>query len=140
MAKSLKNLIRVHKYHVDEKRRILGALFDELNALEQRRNDLDYQVEEEKRIAREAPMETMFSYGSFHKKAMQMREEMTQQIDLKMHEVEEAQDAVNEAFRELKVYEQAEKNRIEREKAEQTRKENIEMDEIAMTLHRRRDL
>jgi len=133
MAKSLKNLIRVHKY------RALGVLFDVLNALEQKMRDLEHQVEEEKRIAREAPIETMFSYGNFHKKAMVIRDTLQAEIAAKQAEIEEAQEAVNEAFRELKVYEQAEQNRIDREKEEQTRKENIEMDEIAMTLHRRRD-
>jgi len=105
MAKSLKNLIRVHKYIVDDKRRALGALFDVLNALEQKMRDLEHQVAEEKRIAREAPIETMFSYGNFHKKAMIIRDTLQDEIAAKQAEIEAAQEAVNEAFRELKVYE-----------------------------------
>ncbi len=137
MGKTLANLIRLHKYRVDEKRRALGLLYGELHELEQKLKDLLDQVEQEKEIARSAPDQAMFSYGRFHQRAMGIREEIKAAIAAKEQEVEAAREEVNEAFRELKVYEEAEKNRIKREEDERTRKENIEMDEIAMNLFRR---
>ncbi len=137
MGKTLANLIRLHKYRVDEKRRILGQLYGELHDLEQKLQDLENQLIEEQQIAKSAPDQALFSYGRFHQRAMGIREQLQQVIAAKEQEVEIARDDVNEAFRELKVYEEAEKNRIKREEEERTRKENIEMDEIAMNLHRR---
>jgi flagellar export protein FliJ len=137
MGKTLANLIRLHKYRVDEKRRILGVLYGELHDLEQKRVDLKNQLIEEQKIAKASPDQALFAYGRFHQRAMEIREQIEQTIADKEREVEAARDDVNEAFRELKVYEEAEKNRIKREKEELNRKENIEMDEIAMNLHRR---
>lgn len=137
MGKTLANLIRLHKYRVDEKRRVLGQLYNELHELEQKLQDLENQLLEEQRIAKSAPEQALFAYGRFHQRAMSIREEIQQAIADKEREVEAARDDVNEAFRELKVYEEAEKNRIRKEKEERTRKENSEMDEIAMNLHRR---
>lgn len=138
MGKTLANLIRLHKYRVDEKRRVLGQLYGELHDLEQKLEDLENQLIEEQKIAKSAPDQALFSYGRFHQRAMGIREQLQQTIAAKEQEVEIARDDVNEAFRELKVYEEAEKNRIKREEEERTRKENIEMDEIAMNLHRRK--
>jgi len=137
MGKTLANLIRLNKYNVDEKRRVLGVLYNELADLEQKLADLEQQVIDEQEIARASPEQALFAYGRFHQRAMEIREQLWGAIRAKEQEVEVARDEVNEAFRELKVYEEAEKNRIQKEKDEQTRKENIEMDEIAMNLHRR---
>lgn len=138
MGKSLETLIRLSKYRVDEKRRILGALYSELADLEQKLADLEQQVLEEQKLAKTSPDAAMFSYGLFHKRAMGIREEIQGQIAAKEQEVELAREEVNEAFRELKVYEEAEKNRLAKELAEAKRKENIEMDEIGQNLHRRK--
>jgi flagellar protein FliJ len=140
MSKTLANLIRLHKYRVDEKRRILGVLYGELADLEQRLRDLKNQIIEEQRIAKEAPDQALFSYGRFHQRAMGIRESIQNAIAAKENEVEIAREDVNEAFRELKIYEEAEKNRIKKETEERTRKENIEMDEIAQNLFRHRDV
>ena len=137
MGKTLENLIRLHKYQVDEKRRVLGALYGELNDLEQKLKDLYAQIAHEQEIAQSSPEQAMFSYGRFHQRAMLIRDELVEAIQAKEAEVEAAREDVNEAFRELKVYEQAEKNRKQREEDERTRKENIEMDEIAMNLYRK---
>ncbi|WP_135075976.1 flagellar export protein FliJ [Terasakiella sp. SH-1] len=136
MGKTLANLIRLHKYNVDEKRRVLGLLYGELHAMEQRLQDLEDQIVREKEIAASSPEQAMFSYGRFHERAMSIREEINAAMAAKEEEIDAAREEVNEAFRELKIYEEAEKNRIQREKDEQTRKENIEMDEIAMNLYR----
>jgi flagellar protein FliJ len=137
MGKTLTNLIRLHKYRVDEKRRVLGVLYGELHDLEQKLKDLFAQLVEEQRIASEAPDQALFAYGRFHQRAMLIRDELTEAIQAKEEEVEMAREEVNEAFQELKVYEEAEKNRLKREEDERNRKENIEMDEIAMNLYRR---
>ncbi|MDV7338998.1 flagellar export protein FliJ [Terasakiella sp. A23] len=137
MGKTLENLIRLHKYRVDEKRRTLGVLFGELNDLEQKLKDLYAQIANEQEIAQSSPEQAMFSYGRFHQRAMLIRDEIVQAIAAKEEEVNAAREEVNEAFRELKVYEEAEKKRKKKEDEERQRKENIEMDEIAMNLHRR---
>ncbi|WP_417783176.1 flagellar export protein FliJ [Terasakiella pusilla] len=136
MGKTLENLIRLHKYRVDEKRRVLGLLYGELNDLEQKLKDLYAQIANEQQIAQSMPEQAMFSYGRFHQRAMLIRDEIVQAIAQKEQEVEAARDEVNTAFQELKVYEEAEKNRKKREADERQRKENIEMDEIAMNLYR----
>ena len=138
MGKTLANLIRLHKYRVDEKRRVLGELYGQLGDLEQKLKDLETQLVEEQRVANQSPENVMFAYGRFHQRAMLIRDEIIEAIAAKEKEVEAARDDVNEAFRELKVYEQAEKNRIKREEEERTRRENIEMDEIAMNLFRQK--
>jgi hypothetical protein len=49
-----------------------------------------------------------------------------------------AEDAVTDAYRELKKFEVAEANRLAREKAEQDRKDRIRLDEIAEVAHQRK--
>lgn len=137
MGKTLANLIRLHKFNVDEKRRVLGVLYGELHDLETKLKNLQDQVVEEQRIAQSSPDQAMFAYGRFHQRAMLIRDEIVLAIQAKEEEVEAARLEVNEAFQELKVYEEAENNRLKREAEEQKRKENIEMDEIAMNLYRR---
>lgn len=137
MGKTLDNLIQLHKYRVDEKRRVLGQLYGELNDLEQKLKDLYAQIANEQQISQSMPEQAMFSYGRFHQRAMLIRDEIVQAIAQKEQEVEAARDEVNAAFQELKVYEEAEKNRKQREADERQRKENIEMDEIAMNLYRK---
>lgn len=137
MSKTLANLIRLHKFNVDEKRRVLGVLYGELSDLETKLKNLQHQVVEEQRIAQSSPEQAMFAYGRFHQRAMLIRDEIVLAIQKKEEEVEAARAEVNEAFQELKVYEEAEKNRKRREEEERNRRENAEMDEIAMNLYRR---
>jgi len=137
MGKTLDNLIRLHKYTVDEKRRVLGLLYGELHDLEEKLKNLFAQLIEEQKIAQSSESQAMFAYGRFHQRAMLIRDELVDAIAAKEVEVEAAREEVNEAFRELKVYEEAEKARLKKEEEERNRKENIEMDEISMTLYRR---
>ncbi len=52
-------------------------------------------------------------------------------------EIEQQREALAEAYRELKVLEEVKKNWLKAEQAEEARREQIDLDEIAQNLHRR---
>lgn len=137
MAKTLKNLLRLHKWRVDEKQRELGERLRELGELEQMAQDLEDQLIREQKIAAESPNEAGFTYGRFAQFAIQKREQIAAATRQKEQEVDIAREAMGEAFKELKVYEQAQKIRDEKEQAERDRKEQEILDEIGQNLYRR---
>jgi len=137
-AKSLASLIRVGKWTVDEKRRALAALYAREEEVVAAIRAMDEQLEAERQAAAADATGAGFTFSQFYDRHMQRRAALVRQRDALRDEIELARDDLSEAYRQLKSYEQAEKQRLQRERAEADRKEQIELDEIGQTLHRRR--
>lgn len=128
--KSLKNLIRMQKNIVDEKRRELVRFQEEADYLRQAAQKLEEEILSEQQAARDN-FEASFAYANYHKAAMKRRDRLFQAIRAADHSVELAAEAMREAFQELKRFEIAEAERLAREMAERKRKESIMLDETA---------
>lgn len=139
MAKSLKPLIRFTKFNVDEKRRMLTALQNREDQIiaEIHRNEL--QLKAEQQLAAQDVAGIGYLYGAYHKAWMQRQEMVHQALAAVRAEIETARDELSEAYRELKTYEVTQQNREKRAKEEADRKEQIFLDEVGATLHRRKE-
>ncbi len=138
MAKNeLKTLIRVHKFELDEKQRKLGNLLRFEQALLNRKVLLAERFKQEEEAANISPVAalTFGAYVDWHvdenKRVDRALEENRQEIILMREEI-------MEAYQELKTLEITQENREKRELAELERKMNAILDEIGLTLHRRK--
>jgi len=140
MAKGLKSLVRLSEWNVDEKRRELATVLDEMAAAEQARVDLETEVLREQASAQDSPHEAGLYYGNYADNVINRREQIRQQIVSIETRVVEAREALNEAYREQKKYETVEKNRVEHEAKELAQKEQQILDELGLQNHSQKRL
>lgn len=138
MAKGLKGVIRLHKWTVDEKRRALGAL------MRQEEEILHYQQVLQEELAREqalARTDVTFAmaFGRYLPRYCARRDTLAKALVDIRRRIEAARQDLADAFLDLKTFEITQANRDLQEKRERDRKEQDMMDEIGLTLHRRRE-
>lgn len=138
MAKNLKGLIRLHQWMVDEKRRKLGDLLKMLAELEEQSRQLETEVVEEQKAATNAPETAGFLYGNYARRVIERRERLAQSIASMETQIAAAREELNGAYRELKKFQVAQDVRDRREALEAARREQGVLDEIGLTMHRRR--
>ncbi|WP_339714409.1 hypothetical protein [uncultured Sneathiella sp.] len=135
--KSLQNLIRVHKWKLDEKRRELADFEEMREGFLARLHKLDEELQQEIEVADKDP-ELGFAFASYAAAAKIQREN----IYISIKDVEEKIAALNEevaeCFQELKKYEIALEARMTREKYSRDRAEQTAIDDMAIELHRRK--
>lgn len=139
MAKSsLKTLIRLHKFDVDEKRRVLVALQtreDQIIAELERGVEM---LAREQQVAAADSTEAGFIYGAFAHRWIDTRDQLTRMLEAVRAEIVQARDALADAFSQLKTFEISQRERERKEKAVADKKEQIFLDEIGLNQHRRR--
>lgn len=135
---ALDSMVRVHRWMLDEKRRKLvelerfvGRIRDELDALDQ-------QIAQERETANRSPYESLAAYAAFHAASKERRSRLATTVENLENEVEAAREEVNEAFRELKGYESARERAVQRQRDEQSRRDQLSLDETAIGIYRRR--
>lgn len=133
--KGLESMIRLQKWHVDEKRRQVGEMEGLLIDLKGRAKALEDEILREQDIAAEAPLAS--SYGFYAQAAIQRRETIQKSIAEIVAKIEIARDELSELFQEMKRYEIAHDRRLD-ERAYKARKiEQAELDEIGLDRYRR---
>jgi len=140
LAANIKNLIRLHEWNVDEKRRKLGELLRLQGELEDQMKQLEADLIEQQKAAAADPTLAGLTYGAFAKQVIQRRENLQDSIDQMEFVIGHAQDELSDAYQELKKYETVESNRQRRFEREQNRREQIMLDEIALNQHRRKKI
>ena len=138
MAKDLKNLIRLHEWQVDEKRRKVGTLLSLVADLELQARRLEDELVAEQAAAAADPAEAGFFYGIYAETVIERRQRIAYSIAKAEEEIAAAQDELREAYRELKKYEIAQENRSKREAYEQARKEQAFLDDIGLQSFRQK--
>lgn len=138
MTKGLKSVIRLHKWTVDEKRRALAEL--------QRREDdiLGFQKALQEELAREqvlARQDVTFAmaFGRYLPRYCARRDALARALVDIRRRIEAARQDLAEAFLDLKTFEITQAARDLAEKRERDKKEQAMLDEIGLTLHRRRE-
>ncbi|TWA74781.1 flagellar export protein FliJ [Azospirillum brasilense] len=134
---SLKTIIRLQKWKLDEKRRALAELQSLADRLQAEIERLKEEIAAERDTAR-GNVEYAFTYSNYIQAAMERGKRLTQSLGQVEAQVAVATDEMAEAFQELKRYELAEEERLKREKEKLKRKEATMLDETALVGFRRR--
>ena len=136
-GKDLKTLIRVHKFELDEKQRKLGNLLRFEQALQNRKILLAKRFVEEEQAANSSPVAAI-TFGAYVDWHIEENKRVDRALEENRQEILLMRDEIIEAYQELKTLEITQENRDKRELAELERKTNAMLDEIGLTLHRRR--
>lgn len=127
--KSRDTLIRLKRFHVDEKRRQVAQIEAMIAEFERMAADLDREIAaEQARAGIDDPGH--FAYPTYAKAAIQRRDNLKQSADNLRGQLEDARAALAEAFEELKKVEILEERDQHRERAAENRAEQAELDRI----------
>jgi flagellar protein FliJ len=137
-VKPFDTLIRLSEQQLDEKRRQLAALEDRLDAARLQRKAIDDELVREQGLATQ-DSSALFAYGAYAAEVIRRRERADALILLVEREAEVARDDVRTAFAELKRYQITHDRKLAELARTRAAKEQIELDEIAQQLDRRKD-
>ena len=130
-------LVQLREFELDERRRDSGTILSEINSLQDEINRLHVELKSEQKIAGES-LEARFLYNEFASSVIRKREWLTAAIKLKEEEYERAREKVAEAYREMRKAEIIRDEMIEKNKKHEQALEQVELDEMAQNIHRRR--
>lgn len=137
MTGALENLVRLHRWTLDEKRRLLSDLERLAQRLSNDITALDEQIVSEQEAASRS-LEGAVAYPAFVAVAKRRRSKLVESLRAVEMEGEEARTAVQAAFQELKKYELAQAAASKRAKDKAARAEQLAEDELGLELHRRK--
>lgn len=136
MAKGLDGMIRLQKWQLDEKRRQMSDLENMKEELLQKKKKLgDDLIQEQQNLSNATVVN--INYASYAVTVIARQETLDKSIEEIDVSIEEMKDQLTEAFIELKKFETVDLRNKERERAKRARREQIELDEISSTMHRR---
>lgn len=129
----LNPLIRLRKYRVEEKQKVLADLFREAERFEAAIAGLTMQQENERRIAEEkGDYETVTAYSLFAERVRGQIDFLKIGLNKVNGRIAVAQDAMREAFGELKKIEIIQENREDEEAKEELKREGKTLDEVGL--------
>jgi flagellar export protein FliJ len=129
--KSRETLIRLRKFQVDEKRRKVAQIEGMIAEFERMANDLDREIKvEQDRAGIHDPGH--FAYPTYAKAAMQRRENLVRSADELKAQLDDAKNALADAFEELKKVEMLDERDQARERAEEASREQADLDAIGL--------
>ena len=129
--KSRETLIRLKKFQVDEKRRRVAQIEGMIADFQRMTNDLEREIQtEQERAGISDP--SHFAYPTYAKAAIQRRENLKHSADELKVQLNDAKEALEEAFEELKKVELLDERDQMRERAEQAAHEQAELDAIGL--------
>ncbi len=137
----LQALIRLRKHAVDEKQRAVAQLYREAELLEKQKKVVEDQMAHEKRLAEEMNRPEAISFYTRYAEGAR-KKIAALQISIKKMEgrIEAAQEDMRVAFAEMKKIQITQTRREKREAKVQQKKEDAQMDEIAIEQYRRQTL
>ena len=129
--KSRETLIRLRKFQVDEKRRKVAQIESMIAEFERMAGDLEREIKaEQDRAGIHDPAH--FAYPTYAKAAMQRRENLVRSADELKAQLDDAKNALADAFEELKKVEMLDERDQMRERAEEAAREQAELDAIGL--------
>jgi flagellar FliJ protein len=134
---ALPTLIRLARHHMEEKRRKLVGLETLMSNLNASLRRLDREVEKEQSAARHDE-HSIFFYGAYAQAVIARRENIQRSIDDLQGQLDEAHGEVAEAYQEVRRYEVVHERQREREMAEEARRDQAALDDMAIEMFRRR--
>jgi len=129
--KSRETLIRLKKFQVDEKRRKVAQIEGMIAEFERIAGDLEREIKtEQDRAGIHDPGH--FAYPTYAKAAIQRRENLKRSADELKVQLNDAKEALSEAYEELKKVELLDERDQARERAEESAREQADMDSIGL--------
>src|SRR5688572_3063777 len=129
--KSRETLIRLKKFQVDEKRRRVAQIEGMIADFQRMTSDLEREIQtEQERAGISDP--SHFAYPTYAKAAIQRRENLTRSADELKIQLDDAKNALSEAFDEQKKVELLDERDQARERTEENAREQAELDAIGM--------
>lgn len=136
--KGLDNLIRLHRWQLDERRRNLVELERLAQRLGQEIRDLEEEIRSEQQVAA-ASTDAAMTYGDYARAAVGRRERLESSLAELASQRVVAKEEVAEAYRELKKYELVKVRNQRLADKRRQRHEQLALDEAGLNQYRRRD-
>ena len=130
-------LVRLREFELDERRRESGNILNEVNMLQDEMNRLNESLKVEQKIASES-LEARLLYNEFASSVIRQREWLTAALKVKEEEYESAREKVAHAYGEMRKAEIVRDEALKAEKQRGQILEQIEVDEIAQNIYRRK--
>jgi flagellar protein FliJ len=134
--KGIDALMKLHKFELDEKRRILKELETTRTSITTAIEMLENELVQEQAAARSS--ETGYGYGPFAEASIKRRERLELALNDATTQVDSARGQVTEAFGEFKKYEFTKASRDVKAQKEKDRRDRISMDELGAIAHDRK--
>lgn len=134
---ALDQLMRVHRWNLDEKRQKLAELERLRERLQGNIETLEEELRREKEAAARADV-TSISLPAFIRSTLERRQKIEESAAEVERSIAAAREEIADAFQELKKYETAHSNQRRREAEKQSKREQILADEAGLEMHRRR--
>lgn len=135
--RTLATLIRLHRYLLDERRRELVDIERLRDELLSQRHRLEASLRDEQEVAKQLECGA-FAYGGFALGVITRREKLAASLADIEARIQLARDGVQAAFQELKRYEIQLAAREKKQRLEADRRQQKQVDEISLEMHRRR--
>lgn len=133
--KSRETLIRLKKFQVDDKRRRVAQIESMIADFERMANDLTREVQvEQDRVNIHDP--SHYAYPTYAKAAITRRDNLQRSADELKGQLDEAREALAEAFEELKKVELLDERDQARDRAAENVREQAELDRIGLMVAR----
>ena len=127
--KSRETLIRLKKFQVDEKRRRVAQIEGMIADFQRMSVDLEREIHtEQERAGINDP--SHFAYPTYAKAAIQRRENLKRSADELRGQLDDAKNALADAFEDLKKVELLDERDQIRERAVEDAREQVELDQI----------
>ncbi len=134
--RSKESLIRLHRFQVDEKRRHVTEIETMIADFSRKQAELEQQITAEQERSGISDV-THFAYPTFAKAARERCENLAKSIAELEEQLSAAKDELSEAYAELKKFELLQEKENVRVKSELAARDQAEMDDIGLAMHRR---
>jgi flagellar protein FliJ len=137
---NLKSLVKLRKFIVEEKQKVLADLYRQIEVIEGSKNTLiDRLRREREALGADSPLEMFAYFGRFSQNIQRMIERLNLEKSKLETRISIAQEDVREAFANMKRIDIVQKSRDRRDRQEADDKERKEFDEIAIDGFRRKE-
>lgn len=134
----LDSLIRVRKHNVEEKQKILAALYKREEAFKEARDKMETQLAIEMEKTKTMRADLLSYFGPYSEKVRAEIDNIDQKRQKLGNQIAIAQEAMRAAFTELKKVEIINERRKAEEKKVMAKKESDMLDEVAIDGYRRK--
>jgi len=135
-VKGLPNLIRLHRWRLDEKRRNLAELERLAAGLREQGRRIEDELKAEQKAAGASP-EAGYAYGSYANAVIARRAKLAASLAEAKVKIAQAAADVTESFQELKRLEIAQSHREQAARQRADKAEQAMLDELGASSHRR---
>lgn len=136
--RALTTLIRLQRRQLDELRRSMTDFERQREQLLSASAKLASELEEEVRLAAMQPEMSQF-FGDFAQRIRKRQESIASEVASVQTQMQQLAEKIHETYGDLKKYEIARDQFLARKREAENRAETIQMDEIALEQHRRKE-